>query len=118
MLRAVAASLLLVLPAFAEDKPKEYKPGEWVPIFNGKNLDGWKPKIKGYDYGENFGDTFQVKDGILKVDYSKYDNAWKDRYGHLFYQDKFSHSKSASSTASSASNSKAARVGLSATAAS
>ncbi len=93
MFRALAASLLLVLPAFAEDKPKEFKPGEWVPIFNGKNLDGWKPKIKGYDFGENFGETFRVKDGILKVDYSKYENDWKERYGHLFYQDKFSHYK-------------------------
>ena len=90
---AFAALIALALPAFAEDKPKEFKPGEWTPIFNGKDLDGWKAKIKGYEYGDNFGDTFQVKDGILKVDYSKYDNEWKDRYGHLFYRDKFSHYK-------------------------
>jgi hypothetical protein len=39
----------------------------WIALFNGKDLDGWKPKIKGYGLGDNFGDTFRVEDGILKV---------------------------------------------------
>ncbi len=44
----------------------------WIPLFNGKNLDGWKPKIKGYDAGDNFGNTFRVEDGVLKVVYDHY----------------------------------------------
>ena len=36
----------------------------WIPLFNGKDLDGWKPKIKGYDAGDNFGNTFRVEDGV------------------------------------------------------
>ncbi|HRZ82391.1 MAG TPA: DUF1080 domain-containing protein, partial [Candidatus Hydrogenedentes bacterium] len=38
--------------------------GAWVPLFNGKDLEGWTPKIKGYPLGENHGDTFRVEDGV------------------------------------------------------
>lgn len=34
------ASLALALPLCAADKPA--KPGKWIKMFNGKNLDGWK----------------------------------------------------------------------------
>ncbi len=63
--------------------------GKWIPLFNGKNLDGWTPKIKGYELGENFGNTFRVEDGLLKVRYDKYDK-FDRRFGHLFYKDQFS----------------------------
>ena len=64
--------------------------GEWIQLFNGKDLEGWTPKIKGYDLGDNFGDTFRVEDGILKVSYEKYDN-FDERFGHLVYDEEFSH---------------------------
>lgn len=41
---------------------------EWIPLFNGKNLDGWQ-------VGENAA-TFSVSDGILKIGGPK---------AHLFY---------------------------------
>ena len=63
---------------------------EWIQLFNGKNMDGWKPKIRHYDFGDNFGDTFRVEDGVLKVGYEKYDR-FNERFGHLFYREKFSH---------------------------
>ena len=44
----------------------------WVSLFNGKDLDGWTPKIKGYEAGENYGNTFRVEDGVLKVSYDQY----------------------------------------------
>ena len=62
---------------------------EWIPLFNGKDLTGWTPKIKGYPAGENFGNTFRVEDGVLKVSYDKYDK-FAGKFGHLFYKDKFS----------------------------
>jgi hypothetical protein len=62
----------------------------WIQLFNGKDLDGWTPKIKGYDLGENFGDTFRVADGILKVSYDKYAK-FDNKFGHLFYKTPFSH---------------------------
>jgi hypothetical protein len=64
--------------------------GEWVSLFNGKDLTGWTPKIKGYELGDNFGDTFRVEDGVIKVSYDKYTGDFKGRFGHLFYEKPFS----------------------------
>ena len=63
--------------------------GEWIELFNGRDLTGWTPKITGYDLGDNFGDTFRVEDGVLKVSYDQYDE-FGGRFGHLFYEDSFS----------------------------
>lgn len=62
---------------------------DWTPLFNGKDLKAWTPKITGYAVGENFGNTFRVEKGVLKVGYDKYDK-FSERFGHLFYKDKFS----------------------------
>jgi hypothetical protein len=59
---------------------------DWQPLFDGKTLDGWTPKIRGFPLGENYRDTFQVRDGAIVVDYSKYDQ-FGERFGHLFYKD-------------------------------
>jgi hypothetical protein len=72
----------------SDDPPKD----GWISIFNGKNLDGWTPKIKGYALGENYGDTYRVEDGLLKVSYDKYDK-FNNRFGHLFYKQKLSNYK-------------------------
>jgi hypothetical protein len=87
--RPLSASLLLVLFAcsLAAAQDAEEK---WIPLFNGKDLTGWTAKIKGYELGENVGDTFRVEDGALKVAYDEYDD-YGERFGHLFYRDKFSH---------------------------
>lgn len=62
----------------------------WIALFNGKNLDGWTPKIKGYPSGENHADTFRVKDGRLAVSYDKY-TRFDNKFGHLFYKTPYSH---------------------------
>jgi hypothetical protein len=62
---------------------------QWVDLFNGKDLNGWLPKISNYDLNDNFANTFRVQDGVLKVSYDGYD-AFNDRFGHLFYKEKFS----------------------------
>lgn len=61
----------------------------FVSLFNGKDLTGWTPKIRGYRAGENFGDTFRVEDGVLKVDYENYES-FDGRFGHLFHEAEFS----------------------------
>jgi len=61
----------------------------WISLFNGKDLKGWTPKITGYDLGDNYGNTFRVKDGVLKVAYDQYDK-FGGRFGHLFYKTSFS----------------------------
>jgi beta-glucanase (GH16 family) len=91
MLRLFAAIALAVVfhpLATAQTPPAETE--KWIPLFNGKDLEGWTPKIKGYASGENFGNTFRVEDGCIKVNYEKYDK-FNQRYGHLFYKEKFSH---------------------------
>ena len=62
----------------------------WVSLFNGKDLDGWTPKIKGYDLGDNIHNTFRVEDGVIKVSYDGYDGKFNGRFGHLFYKTPFS----------------------------
>ena len=62
---------------------------EWVPLFNGKDLTGWHPKISGYALDDNYGNTFRVEDGLLTVSYDQYD-AFDNRFGHLFHEQKFS----------------------------
>lgn len=85
----LAAGLACSRTATAGDLPKPVK-GNWVALFNGKDLTGWTPKIRGYRLGENFGNTFRVEDGLLKVRYDAYD-AFDERFGHLFYAQPFSH---------------------------
>jgi Domain of Unknown Function (DUF1080) len=63
---------------------------EWIQLFNGKDLKDWDIKISGYDLNDNFGDTFRVENGFLKVAYDKYD-AFNNRFGHIFYREKFSY---------------------------
>src|SRR5262245_29312744 len=63
---------------------------EWIQLFNGKDLKDWSPKITGYDLNDNFGNTFRVENGVMKVGYEKYDK-FDNRFGHIFYRDKFSH---------------------------
>ena len=64
--------------------------GEWAPIFNGKNLDGWVPKITKHEAGVNVHDTFRVEDGILKVSYENY-GEFDGRFGHLYSEKSYSH---------------------------
>ncbi len=79
--------LLALFPAQAQEPKAD---AEWVSLFNGKNLDGWTPKIKGHEFGENHANTFRVEDGVIKVSYDKYKD-FEGQFGHLFYKDKFSH---------------------------
>ncbi len=68
---------------------KQNKDIGWTPIFNGKNLNGWSTKFTGQPYGENYLNTFQVKDGKLIASYDAYDS-FDNNFGHIFYQEKLS----------------------------
>ena len=63
---------------------------DWIDLFNGRDLDNWTVKIRQYEPGENFADTFRVQDGLLTVSYDGYDK-FDDRFGHIFYKRPFSH---------------------------
>lgn len=64
--------------------------GEWQQLFNGKDLTGWDIKIKGHELNENYGNTFRVEDGVMKVAYDQYTD-FNQQYGHIFYKEDFSH---------------------------
>ena len=87
--------LSMVLSGAALVLAQETKPtGQWTSLFNGKDLDGWTPKITGYDLGDNWGNTFRVEGGVLKVSYDRY--AKFDNSHHLFHREKFSNTVSGS----------------------
>ncbi|MDR0793754.1 MAG: DUF1080 domain-containing protein [Chitinophagaceae bacterium] len=83
---AIFAVMLFALTADAQKKVHK----KWKQLFNGKDLSGWTPKISGHVYGDNFGNTFRVEDGVIKVSYDAYDE-FKDQFGHLFYKAPYSH---------------------------
>ena len=83
--------LCLVLMAGNLEAQDKSGSAEWVPLFNHRDLDGWVPKFRGCPLGENYKNTFQVKDGLLVVNYDEYGDGFDRRFGHLFYKKKFSH---------------------------
>lgn len=77
--------VLISISSFAQiTAPKN----EWRQLFNGKNLNNWDIKIKGYALNDNFGNTFSVKKKKIVVNYNAYD-AFNFRYGHIFYREIF-----------------------------
>lgn len=85
-LRRLFAAVLICLPTCASAADE----GQWVPLFNGKDLSGWTIKIAKRPLGENYADTFRVEDGILKVSYDGYDR-FDEQFGHLFTNLAYSH---------------------------
>jgi hypothetical protein len=97
--RPVAPAALALVVAFvfssfavvglAANRPGRAADEGWISLFNGKDLEGWTPKIRGYPLGENYADTFRVEDGAIKVGYDKY-SKFDEKFGHLFYKAKYS----------------------------
>jgi hypothetical protein len=88
--RRLLIAFLLVSVAFSASLAQESpRAGTWVSLFNGKDLTGWIPKIRGYDLGDNHADTFRVQDGLLTVSYDQYER-FDNKFGHLFYEKPFS----------------------------
>src|SRR6188768_1602083 len=90
-LLAGCALLLTSALAFAQT-PAAPSAEEWLTLFNGKDLTGWIPKITKHEVGENYGNTFRVEDGLIKVRYDKY-KSFDGQFGHLFYKSPFSYYK-------------------------
>ena len=87
----VACALALAaIPAGRMARAKEdAAPTRWTSLFNGADLSGWTPKFAGHPLGENVANTFRVEDGMLKVDYSGYEQ-FDGKFGHLFHERTFS----------------------------
>ncbi len=63
---------------------------QWVKLFNGKDLNDWTVKIHHHEVGVNFGNTFRVEDGMIKVRYDQYGD-YNDQFAHLYFKEPFSH---------------------------
>jgi hypothetical protein len=63
--------------------------GEWIELFNGRDLTNWVVKVAKHDLGDNYANTFRVENGVLRVAYSGY-QALNSQFGHLFYRTPFS----------------------------
>lgn len=85
----VAVAAGLTAAAAQEPAAGPAEEGKWISLFNGKDLTGWTPKIRGHEAGDNYKDTFRVEDGLLTVSYDQYDQ-WDNKFGHLFYELPFS----------------------------
>ena len=80
---------LLLLAGLQSAAQKEISPNKWIKLFNGKDLKNWDIKISGHELNDNFGNTFRVDSGMLKVSYDHYDQ-FNEQFGHIFYKKNFS----------------------------
>lgn len=87
--RILAAGIAL-LGSVAANAQSPAAHEDWIQLFNGRDLSGWTPKLTKYKLGDNYGQTFRVEDGVLKVSYDRYER-FDGRFGHLFYKDPFSY---------------------------
>jgi len=83
---ALATALLLTSIAGHAQSDAE----EWIELFNGKDLDDWVVKIRGYPSGTNFANTFRVEDSLFTVSYDGYEE-FNELFGHIFYKVPYSH---------------------------
>lgn len=84
--------LIILLALFVLHSPAasaDTRESQWIPLFNGRNLDGWIPKINHHALGENYLDTFVVRDGVLRISYDKY-SKFTDEFAHLIYRKPYS----------------------------
>ena len=82
---------IFMLFAFCNNNSSEdHKPLRWKQLFNGKDLKDWQPKITGYLLNENYGNTFSVENGVMKVKYNAY-ASFDGKFGHIFYKNKYSY---------------------------
>jgi hypothetical protein len=62
--------------------------GDWIRLFNGRDLSDWVVKIAGHEVGDNVANTFRVENGVLRVGYEGY-ASFNNQFGHLFYREPF-----------------------------
>ena len=80
--------LILIVFVAASRGPKTAP--KWLALFNGKDLSGWKVKIRNHALGDNFANTFSASAGVLKVNYDGY-TSFDEQFGNIYYERKFSY---------------------------
>jgi|TARA_Y100000296_G_C5136858_1_gene238687 hypothetical protein len=80
----IVLAIPIALMAYNSENQGQNK-REWISLFNGKNLEGWKIKVTGHELNDNYANTFRVEDEILKVGYDNYEQ-FDGKFGHIFYK--------------------------------
>jgi len=83
----LSISFSYTLVGCSEPEPDEL---DWIQLFNGKDLQDWDVKLSGRELNDNFGNTFRVEDGLIKVAYDAYEE-FSDDFGVLVYKEAFSY---------------------------
>jgi len=86
----ILLSLSLMLGACFVAKTSSVPQQKWISLFNGTDVNDWFVKIQHHEVGVNFGNTFRVEDGMIKVRYDRYDD-FNDQFGHLYYKVPYSY---------------------------
>ena len=84
--------LLLSISCNEKDKSNSNIEENWISLFNGKDLNGWDIKFSGHKLNDNYNNTFQVEDGMIRVVYDEYET-FDNKYGHMYYKKPFSYYK-------------------------
>ena len=74
-------------PAYSASLPAD---AQWLSLFNGEDLEGWIPKIRGQEVGSDVDLTYRVDDGAITVNYDGYE-AFDWTFGNLFYHAPYSY---------------------------
>lgn len=89
---SISLILIFCISCKEQDKSNPNIEENWLSLFNGKDLDGWDIKFSGHEINDNYNNTFQVEDGMIRVVYDEYEK-FDDKYGHMYYEKPFSYYK-------------------------
>ncbi|WP_217603160.1 DUF1080 domain-containing protein [Chitinophaga sp. GbtcB8] len=87
--KQLSRTLALLLAVIFQHAAQAQGP-QWMPLFNGTDINDWIVKIHHHETGDNFGNTFRVQDSMIQVRYDQYGN-FNDQFGHLYYKTPFSY---------------------------
>jgi hypothetical protein len=86
----LASAILGCKPTSTDEQASSANPNDgWIKLFNGTDLNDWTVKVHHHETGVNFGNTFRVEDGMIKVRYDQYGN-FNDQFSHLYYKTPYS----------------------------
>lgn len=88
--KQLSRTLALLLLAVIFQHAAQAQGPQWMPLFNGTDINDWIVKIHHHETGDNFGNTFRVQDSMIQVRYDQYGN-FNDQFGHLYYKTPFSY---------------------------
>ena len=89
---SISLILIFCISCKEQDKSNPNIEENWLSLFNGKDLDGWDIKFSGHEINDNYKNTFQVEDGMIRVVYDEYEK-FDNKYGHMYYEKPFSYYK-------------------------